>query len=149
MRRGGLQIEPEEERRTRLAGLLRKPKDRILYEYDFGDLWQHEVRIEQRLPVEDRHIYPVCIGGSRARPPEDCSGPWAFMARRDEVPWEVEELLGELVEEAETGDREAVEDSLDRLRSLRERLALGKFDRREINRRLKQYALGGEGWQWA
>ena len=23
------------------------------------------------------------------------------------------------------------------------------FDRREINRRLKQYALGDEGWKWA
>ena len=24
-----------------------------------------------------------------------------------------------------------------------------KFDRREINRRLKQYALGDEDWKWA
>ena len=132
----------------KLSDLGFRHNERFLYEYDFGNLWQHEVRIEQRLPVEGRRRYPVCIGGGRAGPPEDCGGPWAFMARRDEVPWEVEELLGELVEVAEAGDREAAADSLDRLGSLREWLALERFDRRKVNRRLKQYALGEDGWRW-
>ena len=139
----------QDARQVKLSELGFRRNERFLYGYDFGDLWQHEVRIEQRLPVEGRRIYPVCIGGSRAGPSEDCGGPWAFMARRDEVPWEVEELLGELVDGAEAGDREAVEDSLDRLRSLREWLTLERFDRRRVNRRLKQYALGEEGWRWA
>jgi hypothetical protein len=40
--------------------------ERFLYEYDFGDLWQHEVRLEQRLAVDSKRIYPICIGGDRA-----------------------------------------------------------------------------------
>src|SRR6266508_3368413 len=67
--------------------------ERFLYEYDFGDWWQHEVRIERRLPLEKKRIYPVCTGGKRAGPPEDCGGPLAFMERRDESPWEAYELL--------------------------------------------------------
>jgi hypothetical protein len=135
----------QDARKVELSELTFRCNERFLYEYDFGDLWQHEVRIEKRQSVERRRIYSVCIGGRRAGPPEDCSGPWAFMARRDKVPWEVEELMGELVEEVEAGDREAVEDGLDRLRSLREWLALKTFNRRRVNRRLKQYALGEEG----
>jgi len=46
----------------------------FLYEYDFGDLWQHQVRIEKRLGVETSRSYPVCVGGQWAGPPEDCGG---------------------------------------------------------------------------
>jgi hypothetical protein len=45
-----------------------------LYEYDFGDSWLHEVRletIEQRRP---RVRYPRCTAGARKCPPEDCGG---------------------------------------------------------------------------
>lgn len=74
MRRGGLPIEPEEERRTRLADLLRKPKDRILYEYDFGDGWEHEILLEE---IDDHAAgtrYPWVLDGRRACPPDDVGG---------------------------------------------------------------------------
>ena len=35
----------------------------------------------------------MCIGGSRAAPPEDCGGPVAFQERRDAAPWQARELL--------------------------------------------------------
>ena len=49
-------------------------KDKILYEYDFGDGWEHELLLEKILPTEER-ISPVCLKGARACPPEDCGGP--------------------------------------------------------------------------
>ena len=52
--------------------------ERFLYEYDFINWWQHEVRVEKILPFDAKKGYPVCIGGKRACPPEDCGGPWDY-----------------------------------------------------------------------
>ena len=35
----------------RLNSLLKKEKDKIIYEYDFGDGWQHDVILEKILPT--------------------------------------------------------------------------------------------------
>src|ERR1700674_3802859 len=69
-------------RHVRVADLGLRVRERSLYAYDFTDGWQHEVRVEQILPLEPRHSYPVCTGGRRAAPPEDCGGPWAFLELR-------------------------------------------------------------------
>jgi hypothetical protein len=45
-----------------------------LYEYDFGDGWQHDVVLEAVLLGEPKQKYPLCIAGERACPPEDCGG---------------------------------------------------------------------------
>ncbi|MBN1674542.1 MAG: plasmid pRiA4b ORF-3 family protein [Kiritimatiellae bacterium] len=44
------------------------------YVYDFGDNWEHTVRLEKIFPREKEVAYPRCIGGRRACPPEDCGG---------------------------------------------------------------------------
>jgi hypothetical protein len=49
--------------------------ERLLYEYDFGDGWEHELLIENALPAEKGQRYPICLAGKRACPPEDCGGP--------------------------------------------------------------------------
>src|ERR1700722_5341388 len=67
-----------------LATLRFRKGARFIYEYDLNIPWCHEVRIEDRLELEARKIYPVCTGGGGACPPEDCGGPEAFMARRDD-----------------------------------------------------------------
>jgi hypothetical protein len=46
----------------------------VTYEYDFGDLWVHVIQLEAELPAEASRQYPVCLGGERNRPPEDCGG---------------------------------------------------------------------------
>ena len=46
----------------------------VRYIYDFGDGWQHSIRLEKILPREKDVAYPRCIGGKRACPPEDCGG---------------------------------------------------------------------------
>lgn len=67
----------EDERAVCLDDLV-SVGDRFLYEYDFGDGWSHEVRVEKKLPWKDHLAYPVCIGGARACPPEDCGGPGGY-----------------------------------------------------------------------
>src|SRR6266536_3332871 len=58
-------------RRVRLGDLGLRLRERFVYEYDFIDGWEHDVRLEQILPL-DRRRFPECIGGRRAAPPEDC-----------------------------------------------------------------------------
>jgi hypothetical protein len=50
----------------RLADFGFRPNERFAYEYDFGDLCQHEIRIEQILPRDPMQAYPVCTGGARS-----------------------------------------------------------------------------------
>jgi hypothetical protein len=120
----------------------------FLYEYDFGDSWQHEVRIELGLPEEPKRSYPVCVGGQRQVPPEDCGGPWAFLQRRDAVPFDLVENRGRLVESVEAGDVDAMRDQSEEIESLRGWLDLDRFDRRRVNRRLRQCAAGDEDGRW-
>jgi len=47
---------------------------RILYTYDFGDSWRHQI-VMRRIPAQPGVKYPRCIAGSRSRPPEDVGGP--------------------------------------------------------------------------
>ena len=44
------------------------------YEYDFGDSWEHTVLLEKIIAAESSMIYPRCVAGKRACPPEDVGG---------------------------------------------------------------------------
>lgn len=45
------------------------------YEYDFGDSWEHQIEVEEELPVESVvDALPRCLAGERACPPEDSGG---------------------------------------------------------------------------
>lgn len=46
----------------------------LLYEYDFGDSWEHTILVEKIVAPEPGVEYPTCIGGARCGPPEDCGG---------------------------------------------------------------------------
>lgn len=61
-----------------ISAYLNKPGQKVEYEYDFGDGWQHQVLLAAIVPYERGMSYPVCIGGERACPPEDCGGPWGY-----------------------------------------------------------------------
>ena len=54
-RRGGLGC--HDARQIKLGRLRFRINERFLYEYDFGDLWQHQVRIEKRLEIETSRSY--------------------------------------------------------------------------------------------
>ena len=51
---------------------------RFLYEYDFGDGWEHEVLLERCLQAQQGERYPRCVDGERACPPEDIGGVWGY-----------------------------------------------------------------------
>jgi hypothetical protein len=128
----------DDPRRIKLSDLGLRVKEKFFYEYDFNDQWRHLIRVEAILPSESDQRYPVCIGGKRAAPPEDCGGPWAFMERRDEMPCEVWERFWRLKEVVDAGDLDAVREQMESLESIREWLTLGRFDRQAVNRRLIQ-----------
>lgn len=44
------------------------------YQYDYGDDWNHIVKLEGYLYKEKGIKYPTCIAGENACPPEDCGG---------------------------------------------------------------------------
>jgi hypothetical protein len=67
-----------DETRTKLSDLLIKPKDSIVYEYDFGDGWEHLVVLEKIVAPEPKQRLPACITGKRAAPPDDCGGVWGY-----------------------------------------------------------------------
>ena len=52
--------------------------DKFVYEYDFGDSWEHVILVEKILQLETGVNYPICLGGKRACPPEDCGGIWGY-----------------------------------------------------------------------
>ncbi|CAE6869022.1 hypothetical protein R75461_08464 [Paraburkholderia nemoris] len=133
---------------VRLCDFNFRINEHLLYEYDFGDCWQHEVRIEACLALDDKRTYPCCIGGKRRAPPEGCGGAMAFMTRRDEVPSHVEDLLEDIQDDLDANDIEAIRDRREDIEALREWLTLDDFDRREVNRRLKQYATRDAAWMW-
>ncbi len=61
-----------------LNRLLRYRVKQFTHTYDFGDDWQHTVAIEKSEPAVEGISYPVCVGGKRNCPPEDCGGVWGF-----------------------------------------------------------------------
>jgi hypothetical protein len=134
-----------------LAALRFRKGQRFIYEYDLNIPWHHEVRIEDRLEPEARKIYPVCIGGDGACPPEDCGGPASFMDRRDDrFSFDALEDLDTMVEvlqqialkdgsevlALDQDTRWRLEDALDRAKA-RERAQGRPFSRRDVNASLR------------
>ena len=64
----------QNERAVRLDSVAAQG-DKVTYEYDFGDGWLHELKIEKTIPADPSLHYPRCTAGVRACPPEDCGGP--------------------------------------------------------------------------
>ena len=67
-----------DERRASLREVVGTRVRKLVYEYDFGDGWEHDITVERRLPAEPGASYPRCSAGRRACPPEDCGGPWGY-----------------------------------------------------------------------
>jgi hypothetical protein len=121
--------------KVRLCDLRLRRLERFLYEYDFGDGWIHDLRLEATLPVHPRKTYPACVAGKCSAPPEDCGGPSAFMANRE---YYVGVSCG--------ASREDFDDFADEFDDA-ESDGSGdydpnRFDRRQINRALGKLAAG-------
>lgn len=71
-------LDVRSERTVRLDQVLPAPKAKIVYEYDFGDSWEHELLLEKIVPPDPATRYPICLAGKRACPPEDVGGVWGY-----------------------------------------------------------------------
>jgi hypothetical protein len=69
-----LPIESTDEKATRLTDLLRRPRDRCAYDYDFGDGWEHQILLEEIIARVPSARYPMILTGRGACPPEDVGG---------------------------------------------------------------------------
>ncbi|MFH1510270.1 MAG: plasmid pRiA4b ORF-3 family protein [Candidatus Woesearchaeota archaeon] len=59
---------------SKVCELINVEGQRFSYMYDFGDNWLHSLAVE-RISDDNGSVHaPVCTGGSRACPPEDCGG---------------------------------------------------------------------------
>jgi hypothetical protein len=67
-----LDLDINDDREMTLGGLVAHPGDRLDYEYDFGDGWQHDILLEAIEDGDDRG--PRCVGGAGRCPPEDVGG---------------------------------------------------------------------------
>ncbi|MEJ8547103.1 plasmid pRiA4b ORF-3 family protein [Brevibacillus borstelensis] len=61
-------------RREKIGEHITRKAQQVLYVYDFGDDWGHELILEEILPDQLEKQYPVCLDGERHCPPEDCGG---------------------------------------------------------------------------
>src|SRR5688572_4868364 len=104
--------------KTSLADVLRTARSKIIYVYDFGDEWRHEVRLERVLSAGENEPRMYCLDGARAGPPEDVGGPFGYaewlemLTSGDESERsEAQEVLGEDFD-AERFDLDAVNQRL-------------------------------------
>ncbi|MBL7132470.1 MAG: plasmid pRiA4b ORF-3 family protein [Phycisphaerae bacterium] len=68
-----------DERKVSLMQVLPQEGDEVLYEYDFGDSWEHRVTVVKVLaPDAAGAKIARCLDGARACPPEDCGGIWGY-----------------------------------------------------------------------
>jgi hypothetical protein len=133
-----------------LADFKLRTGERFVYEYDMGDCWQHDLRLEAVLPLEPRKHYPVCTASAGDCPPEDCGGPWGYldlMAERDSGMALLEALDDQtliaqrLLDWYDGGPRPTYDDTeyMDALERMRDWLADAPipFDRRAVNAALR------------
>jgi len=68
-----------DENETAVRDIAPRVKSAFVYEYDFGDSWDHRITVEKILdadPAEGK--FAQCLDGERACPPEDCGGVWGY-----------------------------------------------------------------------
>ncbi len=62
-----------------LSDLMTTPGDELLYIYDFGDYWVHQLRLLEICHLENESSDASCINGENACPPEDVGGMHEFL----------------------------------------------------------------------
>lgn len=101
-----------------IGRVFRPDCKQVVYEYDFGDSWNHLVKLEKRSPGGDQNHIPQCLAGENAAPFDDMGGIYGYYQ------W-VETLKNEL----DPMHDEAVD-------ALGEDFDPARFDLGEVNRRL-------------
>ena len=138
----------EDARQVRLSRFQLHDGERFRYEYDFTAGWVLDVRLELALPWDGKRILPICTGGSRAAPPEDCGGAMDYLERMDShrrgIPMEdfvlmtdaMQRLVDSGGDRSAMGDLEELREAIDRVTAYQD-FQPARFDRREANRQIQ------------
>jgi hypothetical protein len=78
-------MEMSDSREVKIGQILKIAKSKIVYEYDFGDSWEHLVTLEAIVDAEKSGTYPRLMQGKGACPPEDCGGVWGYEELKEAV----------------------------------------------------------------
>jgi hypothetical protein len=136
---GGMGFD-DDPKQIRVADFRFRLRERFLYEYDFGDHWQHDMRVEQILAADAKRTSPVCIGGKRAAPPEECGGAEVYLAQWRR--WKYDFLCGRLQDRVRDAERDFFTDAEDE--EIHEAgYDPDHFDRRQVNVQLRRWATRG------
>lgn len=77
---------PLDAAKARLVDVLEDVGGRSLkYLYDFGDGWEHSIRIERITDAVPGIVYPRLIEATGRCPPEDVGGPWGYREFLDAI----------------------------------------------------------------
>src|SRR5712691_8489549 len=77
---------PLDASKARLIDVLEDVGTKTLkYLYDFGDGWEHTIKIERLLDPEPGVSYPRLIEATGRCPPEDVGGPWGYAEFLDAI----------------------------------------------------------------
>jgi hypothetical protein len=57
-----------------LSEVLSDVNETMIYTYDFGDTWEHEIVVEKIITDALDYKAPTCIAGDLSCPPENCGG---------------------------------------------------------------------------
>lgn len=69
-----------DENTTTLMEIAPRAKSWFVYDYDFGDAWEHLVAVEKiHAPDVPPKYFASCLDGRRACPPDDCGGTQGYM----------------------------------------------------------------------
>jgi hypothetical protein len=112
----------EEFEYIKLSDLLKRQNEKVIYEYDFGDSWKHEIILEK---IFDNEVlkFPICLGGEMSCPPEDCGGVWGY---------------SDLLEVLKSPEHEDYEDIIEWMGG---EFDPGHFDIDEVNTILKRFEI--------
>ncbi len=148
---GGLSFD-EDAGTVPLSRFSLRPTERFLYEYDFTDGWEIEIRVESVIDeaVSEEKLIPLCTAGREPAPPDGSGGPRIYAQQRlDAVgPSLTEDMrtVGDILVRLADGDGTALADpgtffefkqAVSRLKS-REPLLAVAFPRAAINAALRE-----------
>jgi len=119
--RDGVDLEMDglDESKYRLCDVAPVARNKIQYQYDFGDSWEHTLLVEKIIPVAERPQLYVCLAGANRCPPEDCGGLGGYY------------YLLEILSDPEHKEHE------ERMAWIGEKIDPGEFSLEQINKDLK------------
>ncbi len=122
--------------------------ERFVYEYNFNVGWELEVRVEKTFPLNPKKIYPVCIGGEKTSPNEDCDGPLAYMElRKSHSIFMIEDRIVDILTDEELTNEEKIEECQYQAGTLFYWSNREEYNRIKINERLKRFAIKEKNWE--